>query len=133
SSVPNTITVSGTGMGTANAAGASTITAAYSGLTATASLQVYNHVIIWPRVTSISPWQTVQFQATQPSNGSATLTWSVDGVAGGNQTVGLISATGLYSPPSTVGTHTITVAPASSPTASASATVYVTDSPGVLT
>src|SRR5581483_9610044 len=59
SSVPNTITVSGTGMGTANAAGASTITAAYSGLTATASLQVYNHVIIWPRVTSISPWQTV--------------------------------------------------------------------------
>ena len=35
-------------------------------------------------------------------------TWSVDGVAGGNATVGTITSGGLYTPPSTVGTHTVT-------------------------
>ena len=69
--------------------------------------------------------RTAQFAAQGP--GSGTATWSVDGVAGGNASVGTITAGGLYTPPSTVGTHTVT---ATSGTATANATVYVTNDAG---
>lgn len=49
------------------------------------------------------------------------LTWSVDGNPGGNATVGFISATGRYTPPSTTGNHTISV---SSPEISRNSKLY---------
>ena len=72
--------------------------------------------------------RTAQFAAQGP--GSGTATWSVDGVAGGNASVGTITAGGLYTPPSTVGTHTVT---ATSGAQTANATVYVTNDAGTLT
>ena len=72
--------------------------------------------------------RTAQFVAQGPGSGSAT--WSVDGVAGGNASVGTITAGGLYTPPSTVGTHTVT---ATSGAQTANATVYVTNDAGTLT
>jgi hypothetical protein len=69
--------------------------------------------------------QTQQFKATP-----TTVTWSVDGITGGNQTVGTISTSGLYTPPATAGTHTIK---ATSGTASASSTIAVSDLAAVLT
>jgi hypothetical protein len=74
--------------------------------------------------------QTQQFTAFV-SSGTG-LSWSVDGVAGGNATVGTISASGLYTPPSTAGTHTVT-ASVSTPANSASASIAVTDLAGVFT
>ena len=53
------------------------------------------------------------------------LTWSVDGVVGGSASSGTITGTGLYSPPGSAGTHSVTVTN-SDLSESASATVYVT-------
>src|SRR5271169_6488532 len=53
--------------------------------------------------------QTQQFTATVTGNVSdLTVAWSVDGTASGDSTVGTISGSGLYTPPATGGTHTIT-------------------------
>jgi len=66
------------------------------------------------------------------------VTWSVDGVANGNSTVGTIDSTGLYTPPTiappaTGGTHTIKATSVANPADSGSASVAVTDLPGVFT
>jgi len=78
-----------------------------------------------PRVTDLTFTRTQQFTA---NNGS--VTWSVDSVAGGSASSGTITSGGLYTPPATVGTHTVT---ASTSTQSANATVYVTNYPGTFT
>jgi hypothetical protein len=49
----------------------------------------------------------------------------VDGIQGGNATVGVISAGGLYTPPVTEATHTITATSVADPTRSGSASVTV--------
>jgi hypothetical protein len=77
------------------------------------------------RAAVVTTTQTQQFTSS-PAN----VTWSVDGVVGGNTTVGTISTTGLYTPPATGGTHTIK---ATSGAASATATIAVSDLSGVLT
>jgi hypothetical protein len=91
---------------------------------------------------TISPHQAAVAATTQTQQFSATVTgtvsdltvaWNVDGMASGDATVGTISSTGLYTPPATGGTHTITAASVALPTSSASATVAVTDLPGVFT
>ena len=73
---------------------------------------------------------SVTTQTQQFTSSVTNPTWSVDGIAGGNSTRGTISATGLYAPPATAGTHTIT---ATSGTSTGSATISVTDLKGVLT
>jgi len=78
--------------------------------------------------------QTQQFTPTVTGNmGNPAVTWSVDTVAGGNATVGMISASGLYTPPATGGTHTVTATSVAVATSSASASVAVTDLAGVFT
>ena len=78
--------------------------------------------------------QTQQFNATVTGNFSdLSVAWSVDAVAGGNTAVGTISSGGLYTPPSTGGTHTVTATSVAQPTSSASASVAVTDLAGVFT
>ena len=72
--------------------------------------------------------RTAQFTAQGPGSGGAT--WSVDDVAGGNASVGTITAGGLYTPPNSVGTHTVT---AISGSQTANATVYVSNDPGAFT
>jgi hypothetical protein len=59
----------------------------------------------------------------------------VDGVLGGNSSVGTISATGLYSPPvpGSAGTHLVTAISIADSTKSGTATVAVTDLSGVFT
>jgi hypothetical protein len=69
--------------------------------------------------------QTQQF-ISSPSN----VTWSVDNIVGGSTTVGTISNGGLYTPPATGGTHTVT---ATSGASSGSASIAVTDLKAVLT
>ncbi len=90
---------------------------------------VYTGLAISPRVAVLTFTRTQQF-TTNFSN--ASIIWSVDGVAGGSASSGTITASGLYSPPTAVGTHTIT-ATLSDHTQSANATVYVKDYPGTFT
>jgi hypothetical protein len=77
--------------------------------------------------------QTQQFTASVVGPSNTNVNWSVDGTPGGSTAVGTISASGLYMPPATGGTHTVTAASASVPSASASASVAVTDLAGVFT
>ena len=78
--------------------------------------------------------QTQQFTATV-SNDSQNegVSWSVDGATGGNTTVGTISSAGLFTPGTQPGVHTVSAISNSDSSASASATVAVTDLPGVFT
>jgi hypothetical protein len=75
--------------------------------------------------------QTQQFTAWV--SGASSVTWTVDGVAGGNTTVGTVTTTGLYRPPSTAGTHTVTATSTANSANSASASVAITDLAGVFT
>jgi hypothetical protein len=78
--------------------------------------------------------QTQQFSATvngDPKN--LGVTWAVDGIGGGNSTVGSISATGLFSPPASAGTHSVTATSVADPSKSASAAIGVTDLAGIST
>jgi hypothetical protein len=79
-------------------------------------------LMVTPRRYVTTPSVTVQFTA------SGATSWSVDGVDGGDDTVGTISGSGLYAPPSSAGQHTIT---ASDGTSSGTATVWVSTVQGV--
>jgi len=74
-----------------------------------------------------------QFTATVVNTANHAVIWAVDGITGGNATVGTITPTGLYHPPGTRGTHKITAKSVAQATAVGSATVWVTDYPGMLT
>jgi hypothetical protein len=82
-------------------------------------------VAISPTSAAVAAAATQQFTASVTGSSNTAVNWSVDGVSGGNSTVGTISATGLYSAPSTAGTHTVTATSQASSAASASAQVTV--------
>jgi chitodextrinase len=87
----------------------------------------YTGLAVSPRVTDLTFTRTQQFTAR---GSSSSVSWSVDGTVGGSAGAGTISPAGLYTPPSAVGTHTVS---ASSGGQSASAIVYVTDYAGTFT
>jgi hypothetical protein len=59
-------------------------------------------VTVTPAATSVTTSTSQTFTATVSHAADATVSWRVDGVAGGNDTVGTISADGLYTAPSKV-------------------------------
>jgi hypothetical protein len=65
-------------------------------------------VSVTPDTASIAPGATQQLTAVVKGVTNQTLTWSVDGVQGGNATVGTISLFGLYTAPSALGSHNVT-------------------------
>ncbi len=84
----------------------------------------------------VSPKRAAVTATTQTQRFTASVSnvrWSVDSVTRGNTTVGTISTSGLYTPPATGGTHTITATTATVPPISGSATVAVSELVGVLT
>lgn len=79
---------------------------------------------------------TLKFAATVTNSTNTTVTWDVNGVSGGNATVGTISSTGLYTPPATIVDTTdlritATSAADSGKTASATITVFAAPVIGV--
>jgi hypothetical protein len=68
---------------------------------------------------------TAQFTATVQNTTNTAVTWSVDGVAGGNATTGTISASGVYTAPAVAGSHKVTATSVADTTKSASASVAV--------
>ncbi len=86
---------------------------------------------ISPAIAAVSLSQTQQFTATVPGGGGAS--WSVDGISGGSSSVGLVSTTGLYTPGTAIGTHTIGASSIANSAQSATAQVAVTDLAGVYT
>jgi len=107
--------------------GAGGSTAVTAPVTVTAS----NVVAITPQFSALTLSQKQQFAATVPGNAAAK--WAVDGISGGNASVGLITASGLYSPGSAVGTHTIAATSVANSSQSGTASAAVTDLAGVFT
>jgi serine protease len=93
-----------------------------------------------PITVTISPLSTsvqagaaaVSFTASVTDALNTTINWEVNGVQGGNATVGTISSAGLYTPPATIASSTvvsISAVSAADPTRMASAQVTVTAPP----
>jgi len=87
-------------------------------------------------ISPVSSWvelnQSLQFQSTVFGSSNASVTWSVNGVVGGNATVGTISTGGLYTAPNAVPTPpqvTITATSVANPAASASGVLTVGATP----
>ena len=104
-----TKTSSGTqNTGALNATTAYSLTCTGSGGTSnvsTATVTIANgSLTVSPKVAAITLSQTQQFFAIVPGGGAAA--WSIDGVTGGNSSVGIISSNGLYTPGTAAGVHT---------------------------
>ena len=113
------------------ATGTQTITASSIGSTnvsGTTTVSVTTAPIyeIYPYTSSIPPSGQQTFQAqvcTVPD--ASPVTYTVDGIAGGNATVGTITSSGVYTAPPTAGKHTVKVTdPALGKTSGAVVTVY---------
>ncbi len=71
---------------------------------------------------------TANFTATVSNLSNTAVNWQVNGIAGGNSTVGTITAAGVYTPPSTIpanNTVNVTAASVASPSVSGSAPVSI--------
>ncbi|MGH9746658.1 MAG: IPT/TIG domain-containing protein [Candidatus Acidiferrales bacterium] len=91
-------------------------------------------VTISPKRAGVTLSQPQQFTGAannDPLNGG--VSWSVDGVNGGGAASGTVSASGLYTPGTQPGVHTVTATSKSNTSVNASATVAVTDLAGVFT
>jgi hypothetical protein len=64
-------------------------------------------VTVKPKVASVTFTQTQQFQAFINGSPSSDVIWSVDGIVGGNGSVGTITPAGLYTPPQAAGPHSV--------------------------
>jgi hypothetical protein len=72
--------------------------------------------------------QNKQFTATVQNTANTSVTWKVNGIVGGNSTVGTISASGVYRAPNSVPNPAVVTVSATSnadPTKSATASVTI--------
>lgn len=82
--------------------------------------------------TAVSVGGSVQFQALVVNTTNQTVTWEVNGITGGNTTLGTIDTTGLYIAPPVVPTpNAVTITAVSQADTSATATATVTIESGV--
>jgi len=85
-------------------------------------------VTVTPATDSIRIKRTQQFTASVQGTASQAVTWTVNGVPGGNSTIGTISSTGLYTAPAIVPSPskvTVTATSVAVPSASGSAIVTI--------
>ena len=97
-----------------------------------ASVTITGPVVVTVKVTpataTVRIRRTQQFSASVQGTANQSVAWKVNGVAGGNSTIGTISSSGLYTAPGTVpspSTVTISATSVAAPSASGSATVTV--------
>jgi len=124
SAIPNpaTVTLKGTSLSDNTKSSTATITVVQGLLT----------VFVSPKRGSITTSQAQQFMPTvfnDPNN--AGVTWQVDGSTGGNSTTGSISTSGLFTPGTQPGVHTITAVSVTNASVTASVTFAVSDIAGV--
>jgi hypothetical protein len=89
-------------------------------------------VRVSPSTAIVATSTSQQFTATVVGISNLSVNWSVNGVAGGSSTVGTISATGLYTAPSSIpspATVKVTATDQASPTLTGSASVTVINPP----
>jgi len=81
----------------------------YAIIAATASITITDVVTISPTSASVAIETTSQFAFTVNGSANSSVTWSVNGVAGGNASIGTITSSGLYQAPPAVPASTVTV------------------------
>ncbi len=122
-------TISASGLYTAPAqVGNHKVTAASvadSSASASASVTVVAIGTVSPATAFLPPGGTQQFSSSIQGSSSTSVNWAVNQVAGGNASVGTITAAGLYTAPSQPGTYTVTATSATASSVTASATVTV--------
>jgi hypothetical protein len=105
---------------------------ANTSITASASVTVTPFISVTLNVhsASVKTGQTQQFSATVTNTTNTAVIWQVNGIVGGNSTLGTITPGGLYTAPSTVPVPnpvvTVTAVSVADPTKSDSASVTVT-------
>lgn len=103
--------------------------------TAQVSVVIGEPVSVSPSTTSVEATSTRQFAASVIFSTNTAVTWQVNGVEGGNSTVGTISKEGLYTAPSAVpspNSLTITAVAKADSTRKGTATVTITPPPIVI-
>jgi len=112
-----------------------TLTCAGTGGTSgpsSATVTVSNGAVgLSPPIAAIALLQSQQFAATVPGGGLAN--WAVDGIPGGNSTVGTVTGAGLYTAVggTVAGTHTVVATSVANSSQTGAAVVAVTDLAGV--
>ena len=125
--VPNPATVTVTAVSQADAT-----KSAAAQVTITAATTV--SVTISPTSATVAAGGTQQFSAVVQNTSNTAVTWQVNGVTGGNATVGAISSSGLYTAPGVVpnpATVTVTAVSQADATKSAAAQVTITAVAGI--
>jgi trimeric autotransporter adhesin len=128
SSNPTVATVGNGGLVSATASGSATVEAVWGAnllVSSTTMTVPVPTISITPAVASAMLGSAQQFISTVTGSSNQNVSWTVDGVANGNSTIGTISATGLYTAPPMIGSHTIAAIAQSSSSIQATATVTV--------
>lgn len=111
------------------------VSAADSGETATAMVNVALPIVVSPTTVSVEATMTQQFTATVSFSSNKAVNWQVNGVGGGSSTVGTINSSGLYTAPNVPPTPNpviVTAVSQADSSRAASATVTVTPPPIVI-
>jgi hypothetical protein len=90
-------------------------------------------VTVSPKRVGLTTGQKQPFTAVVTGSSNTTVTWEVDTIPGGNSSVGTISGAGVYTPPSSAGTHTVGARAVADTTVAGTASVAITDLAGVFT
>ncbi len=110
-----------------------TLTAPPGSATSPRPFRVIGALAVTPATATLGPGATQQFVAADGGGETTNVLWSVDGLLGGDETVGTISPQGLYVAPATVSSsRTVTITAISRDDASVGATAVVTLKPPVL-
>src|SRR5712672_1706312 len=112
-----------------------TAPASSNAATATATAPPAITINIDPPSATVSTTLTRQFTATVSGTSNTAVNWSVNGIAGGNQTFGTMSATGLYTAPQVVptpATFAITATSQAAASVSATASMMIVSPIGIL-
>jgi hypothetical protein len=105
------------------------------GTSASESVTVSIAISVSPATQTLNVNQSQQFTATVAGSTNQNVTWAVNGVVGGNNTVGTVSAAGLYTAPGippSPNSFTITATSSADPTQSATATATIVNPAPVL-
>ena len=114
-------------------ASATTTAPAAAGQSACSTVTPAILVEVCPAADSVQAGGSATFTATLANTTNAAVTWQVNGLAGGNATVGTITSAGVYSAPASVpmpATVTITAVSVGDATATGSAQLTITADPG---
>ncbi len=114
---PATVTVQATSIAMPSVTGSATVTV---------QAPVPVSVTVSPASARVRINRSVGFTATVSGTADKRVTWQVNGITGGNTTVGRISSTGVYTAPSAVPSSSVTVRAVSVADSTKSATAAVT-------